>query len=128
MRTDITDTETGVVTVIKVLSSGAAFAVLPETGEEMFITSRIADTASVKLGGTYFAQFLPNVRVERTKWFAVWLGPDPRQIDEEELRDQLVEILWRTDIATDDGLDELVAFMKKLGVRVTRKVEESDDV
>jgi hypothetical protein len=119
MREDIPNTQTGEIVVIKILPSGAAFGVIPETGEEMFITSRVAASAGAKIGGLFKAQYLPNDRVERTKWFAVWLQPARQPVNEEELRTRLWDMIWGRGLTTEDEcLDDLVGYLRDLGVQI----------
>lgn len=50
---------------------GYAFAVVNETGEQVFISSRLASTMKLESGQTWNAVLVPNTnRPDRTPWFA----------------------------------------------------------
>lgn len=66
MRTDII--------VTNILPTKTAFGILAEGVETVFIPSRVAQTANVRIGQTVSAMLVPNqTQPEKTPWLAVFI-------------------------------------------------------
>jgi hypothetical protein len=116
MRTPQTP-KSGTITIVNRLPSGPAFGVLDETGEHMFITSRIAEVSNVTVGKKYLADYVVNSIPEKTPWFAVRLNPAPDTgedtLDYDEVFEDLEAIL-----GSDRGVSRVIDYMRDKGLKI----------
>lgn len=109
------------ITIINKLPSGPAFGVRDDTGEHVFITSRIATSVQADIGMRFEAEYVPNSMKDKTPWFAVRLDTIKPEIKEADLRDRLWNTIWARDLTVTEEqcVDRLVTLMRDLGVKIT---------
>lgn len=107
---------TGVITIVNKLPSGPAFGVLDESGEHMFITSKIAEVAAVEIGKKYRAEFVVNSIPDKTPWFATRLDSLDGTLDYDEVYDDLEAILGK-----DQNIPQVIDYMKGKDLKILRQ-------
>lgn len=79
--------------ITNVLPTRTAFGIVADGSEAVFIPSRVADAADVRIGKTVKALLVPNqTQPEKTPWMAVFIG---EKNDEDTLADDIKADLER---------------------------------
>lgn len=104
--------------ITNVLPTRTAFGVVADGSEAVFIPSRVADAADVRIGQTVKALLVPNqTQPEKTPWMAVFIG---EKNDEDTLAEDI-----KTDLERGPATAFEVAFSIDRPVElVARKMRE----